>query len=124
MSGKVDAFEMWCYRRMLKISWMDKITNKEVLNRVNSKLHFRRNMEKRKLEYGGHVMRESSGKTHLYILEGKLHGKKPRGRPRRTWMDDIEEWTGLKTYGRVKRAAEDRQRWKNIVVNLLIEDDK
>ena len=44
-------------------------------------------------------MRGSSGETHLYILEGKISGKKPRGRPRRIWMDDITEWTGLKTYG-------------------------
>ena len=68
------------------------------------------NIKKRKLKYAGHVMRGSSGETHLYILEGKMSGKKPRGRPRRIWMDDITEWTGLKTYGETKRIAEDRKR--------------
>jgi len=116
---KVNAFEMWCYRRMLKISWKDKVTNTEVLSRMQTDLHFLKDMKKRKLEYGGHVMRGSSGEAHLYILEGKVLGKRPKGRPRLTWMDDIMDWTGLKTYENVKRTAEDRNRWKTIVVNLL-----
>src|SRR6188768_1503011 len=108
---------------MLKISWKDRITNVEVLQRMHTSLHFMSNMKKRKLECAGHVMRGSSGETHLYILEGKIYGKKPRGRPRRIWMDDITEWTGLKrikikpffkTYGEAKRIAEDRKRWKSM----------
>ena len=87
------------------------------------KLHFMNDMKKRKLIYGGHVLRGSSGESHLYILEGKVEGKKIRGRPRLTWMDDIKEWTGFKTYEKIKRTAEDRHRWKTIVVNLLAEDD-
>ena len=61
MSKKVNAFEMWCYRRMLKISWKDRITNVEVLQRMHTSLHFMSNMQKRKLKYTGHVMRGSSG---------------------------------------------------------------
>ena len=53
MSKKVNAFEMWCYRRMLKISWKDKISNKDVLDRMRIDLHFMKDM-KRKLEYRGH----------------------------------------------------------------------
>ena len=124
MRSRVDAFEMWCYRRMLKISWKDKVSNKEVLKRAQAVLHFRKDMTKRKMEYGGHVMRGSSGETQLNILEGKIPGERVRGRPRLTWIDDIKKWTGIKTYGEIKRTAEDRKRWKSIVVNLLIEDDK
>ena len=46
------------------------------------------------------------------------------GHPKRIWMDDICEWSLLDTYGKVKRAAEDRKRWKLIVVNLRIGVDK
>jgi hypothetical protein len=120
MCKKVDAFEMWCYRRMLKISWMDKVTNTEVLNRMQTKLHFMKNMRKRKMEYAGHVLRGSSGLTHLYILEGKVEGSRIRGRPRRDWSSDIMEWTDLNKYESIKRAAEDRVRWKSMVVNLLL----
>ena len=115
---------MWCYRRMLKISWKDKCTNEQVLHGMQTELHFMKDMKKRKLEYGGHVMRGSSGKMHLYILEGKVFGKRDRGRPRKTWMGDLVKWTGFKSYGEVKRSAEDRHRWKSIIVNLLLEDDK
>jgi len=108
MCKKVDAFEMWCYRRMLKISFTDKVTNIEVLKRAKAVLHFLKDMKKRKLEYGGHVMRGSSGKTHLYILEGRICGQRARGRPRLTWMDDVIEWTGIRTYEQIKRTAEDR----------------
>ena len=110
MRSRVDAFEMWCYRRMLKISWKDKVSNKEVLKRAQAVLHFRKDMTKRKMEYGGHVMRGSSGETQLNILEGKIPGERVRGRPRLTWIDDIKKWTGIKTYGEIKRTAEDGKR--------------
>ena len=74
MFKKIDAFEMWCYRRTLKISWKNRITKVEVLQRMRTSLHFMSNMKKRKLEYAGHVMRGSSGETHLYILKGKMYG--------------------------------------------------
>ena len=48
MQKKVDAHEMWCYRRILKISWKDRVTNEEVLNRMQVKLHFMEDMIKRK----------------------------------------------------------------------------
>ena len=52
-------------------------------------------------------MRGSSGMTHLNILEGKVCERRSRGRPRLTWMGDIIKWTGLRTYEKVKRSAED-----------------
>jgi len=45
-------------------------------------------------------------KTHLCLLEGKVEGKRGRGRPRRNWIDDLADWTGLESYERIKRAAE------------------
>ena len=95
MHGKVNAFEQWCYRRILKIKWTDKVTNAEVLERLQTSMHFLCRMKKRKLEYAGHVLRGSSGETHLCLLEGRVCGKRPQGRPRLTWMDDILEWTQL-----------------------------
>jgi hypothetical protein len=90
-----------------------------VLNREKTDLHFLKIMKKRKIEYAGHVLRGSSGESHLNILEGKVDGERDSDRPRLTWMDDIIEWTGLVTYEKVKRMAEDRVKWKSMVVNLL-----
>jgi hypothetical protein len=124
MRLKVNAFEMWCYRRILRISWKDKVTNKEVLNRVQIELHFLKDMIKRKLKYAGHVLRGSSGATHLQILEGRIEGKRKVGAPRSTWMKDVCGWTGMDSYGKVKREAENRESWKFMVVNLHIEVDR
>jgi len=70
-----------------------------------------------------HVLRGSSGKTHLDILEGKVKEKRARGRPRLTWIDDTVEWTEIDMYERIKTTSEDRSKCKNISVDLLIEDD-
>ena len=55
-------------------------------------------MIKRKMEYAGHVLRGSSGLSHLQILEGRVEGKKKVGCPIRIWMKDICEWSLLGTY--------------------------
>src|SRR3989441_3060460 len=126
MRKKVNAFQFWHYRRILKISWRDKVKNEEMLKRLQKRFHFVEDIMKRKLRYAGHVLRGSSGLPHLQILEGYVEGKRKVGRPRRTWLKDIIEWTGLGDYGKVKRAAEERKSWKLIVVNLRYryEDDK
>src|SRR5437867_6243346 len=120
MRMKVNAFEMWCYRMILGISWRDKVSNKKVMKRVQTELqielHFTKDMIKRKMKYAGHVLRGSSGLSHLQILEGKVEEKKKVGHPIRIWMDDICDWSLLDTYDKEKRAAEDRKRWKLIVV--------
>src|SRR3989441_13009208 len=126
MRKEVNTLEFWCYRRILKISWRDKVKNDEILKRLQKMLHFVEDMMKRKLRYAGHVLRGSSGLSHLQVLEGYVKGKIKVGRPRRAWMKDIIEWTGLGDYGKVKRATEERKSWKLIVVNLRYryEDDK
>ena len=50
----------------------------------------------------------------LVILEGKIKGRKPKGRSKRMWFDDVRQWTMLKDYGEVKRSAEDRVAWRAI----------
>ena len=126
MRKKVNAFEFWCYRRILKISWRDEVKNDEILKRLQKRLHFVEDMMKRKLRYAEHVLRGSSGLSHLHILEGYVEGKRKVGRPERTRMKDVIEWTGFGDYGKVKRAAEERKSWKLIVVDLRYryEDDK
>ena len=70
------------------------------------------------------MLRRSSGLSDLQILDGSLEGKNKVGCPIRIWMKDICEWSLLGSYDKVKRAAEDRKRWKLIVVNLRNGVDK
>ena len=75
MYRKVDDFEMWCYRRILKINWFAGVSIAEVFNQIRTKLHFREDMMRRKLRYAGRMLRGSSGLSHLQILEGPIERK-------------------------------------------------
>ena len=116
--SRLDAFEMWVYRRVLKISWTEKITNEEVLRRMGIGREIVRQFKTRKLQYLGHLMRHNS--TQLQLIEGQIEDRISRGRPRNTWTTDITSTKGLNYY-QLKRAAEDRKRWHGLVVNLAQE---
>ena len=109
---KINAFEMWCYRRMLTISWTSHTTNIDVLQKIGVKETTMLNtLKNRKLSYAGHTMRNTAGHydTLRTTIEGKLNGKRGRGRPRRTCVDDLRDWTGSKRHEQIKRAAETRR---------------
>ena len=107
---------------MLKISWKDKVPNAEVLKRVGEKEQYtsgklcNRNWRMLKHTYEEALAYEEacSGRNALVILEGKIRGKRAKGRPRRMWFDDVRQWTMLKDYNEVKRNAEDRETWRAI----------
>ena len=116
--NSVDAFEMWVYRRVFKISWTEKITNEEVLRMMGTGRKIVRQFKTRKLQYLGHLIRHNT--SQIQLIEGKIEGRRSRSRPRNTWTTDITTTNGLKYY-QLKRAAEDRKRWHGLVVNLAQE---
>jgi DNA-binding protein YbaB len=99
---RLDAFEMWVWRRMEKISWMDKKTNEEVLKYVGEERRIVETVVKRKKCWIGHVVRGDG------LLKHVLEGKRPRGRPRIGMIDDLKEGS----YATMKRRAEDREGWR------------
>ena len=109
---------------MLKISWKKKVSNIDVLNRVDTKLHFGMDMWERKLTFAGLVLRGSSGDSLLLVLEGKINGKRGKGKPRLTWMDNVLRWIKVGSYEDAKKLAEVRDSWRTMIVNLLFENDK
>jgi hypothetical protein len=88
---------------------------------MQTELKFLRSMKKRKMEYTGHILEGSIGLAHLQILEGHVEGKRKVGRPNRTWMDILKR-TGLESYGEVKKAAEEQQRWKLMLSTFVNKD--
>ena len=116
LAGRINAFEMWTYRKMLKLSYTNHKTNEEVLDMLHTEEQLLSNIVKRKCQYFGHLIRQNELQRQL--LEGKINGKRSRGRPRITWMDNLKKWTG-KSYGNLIRIAEDREKFRFMIVNVL-----
>ena len=119
MVRRLEAFEMWCFRRMKKISWYDKISNDEVLKQVHEKRKILTTIKMKKLKLFGHIIRHSSLQRDL--MEGHINGKRSRGRPITTWTTNIKEWTGH-NYCEAVTAAHNRILWRTISSNPQLED--
>ena len=83
-----DTFDMWIYRRVLKISWTEHINNEEVLRRMGTGREIVRQCKTRKMQYLGHRIRHNS--SQLQLIEGKIEGIRSRDRPRNTWTTAIQ----------------------------------
>jgi hypothetical protein len=106
-TNRLESFEMWIWRRIEKISWRERIRNEEVLRRVGEKRTLLATIWKRKMNWIGHIMR---GEGMLRVtIEGRLEGKRPRGRKRRMMLDDI--LSGQK-YHEKKTLAQNRDQWR------------
>ena len=116
LENKIEAFEMWCLRRIGGISWRDRVTNEEVLQRMGTERNLLKSVKQRQLRYFGHIKRRSGFLSQ--VLEGKLEGKRPRGRPRTNWMSNIARWTGETRMGCTQMAA-DRHLWSVIASQPL-----
>ena len=106
---RLAAFEMWIWRRILKISWTEHKTNDKVLNTVGEECSLVNTIRRRQKKWIGHTLR---GDTLLRtVLEGRMKGKKTSGRPRIMLMD----WMKDKDYGyrEIKEKAENREEWKH-----------
>ena len=111
LEKRVEAFEMWCLRRIGNISWRDKLKNEKVLDKLGTKRQLLNDIQSRKLKYFGHIKRKNNILTTL--TEGKLEGKRPRGRPRGNWFANIKEWTNRTAY-ECTRLASNRHLWSVI----------
>ena len=106
---RLEAFEMWTWRKLAKIRWIDKITNVEVLARVEESRTLMNDIRKRKRKWVGHLLRHEGQLRD--VLEGRMEGKQPRGRKRMMMLDEIK---GEKSYCEIKRQAEDRVFWRKL----------
>src|SRR5215469_16834144 len=108
---------MWCMRRLLKIKWISRVSNEEVLNRMGTRRNSIRIIRKQKLSYLGHIMRSERYYTPQITLEGKIMGKRLRGARRKGWMDDMKDGLGLDTE-EIIHETKDRELWFMLAANL------
>ena len=108
----LESFEMWCWRRMEKISWTDHVKNEEVLLRVNEQRNILQEIRKRKANWIGHILRRNC--LLKQVIEGKIKGEmevaRRRRRIRKKLLDDFKDRRG---YSDLKEEALDRTMWRH-----------
>ena len=91
--GRIDAFELWCWRRLLRVPWTARRSNQSILKEISPKYSLEGQMLKLKLQYFGHLIRRTDSFEKILIL-GKIEGGRRRGWQRIRWLDGITTlWT-------------------------------
>jgi hypothetical protein len=99
----LESFELWCWRRMEKINWTDRVNNEAMLHRVKAERNILHTIRQRKAEWIGHILRRNCILSH--IIDGNIVGTRRRGRRRKQLLDDLDEARG---YWKLKDEPQDR----------------
>ncbi|XP_061191532.1 uncharacterized protein LOC133199675 [Saccostrea echinata] len=125
ITQKLDTFQTRCLRRILKIFWLNKISNEELYERTQTAAISDQIKEKR-WKWIGHVLRKETSDIPRVALRWTPPGKRNRGRPKETWRRSVEKemkeqgWT----WGKVQQMSVDRQRWRSSVQALCAQSTK
>ena len=111
---RIDAFEMWCWRRMLCIPWTARRTNVSILQELNVQRRLSATVRANILKFFGHITRSGEDSIERLVVQGHVEGRRPRGRSPTRWTDQIKSITG-KSFQECTRAAMDRREWQRTV---------
>ena len=107
-------------RKIEGVTRRDRVRNQDIYTRLQYQRNVVQRIQQRRLRYFGHVVRMDPTRYPKVAMEGYVHGQRGRGRPKKRWMDMIEqdcEMLGLDVYN-AKRLAQDRAGWRNAVEEL------